>query len=65
MEYFNYIAGGASILSLLITCFVANQVIKISSTISQSSRNQGNKIDQKANKAKGDVNQAGGNINAK
>lgn len=36
MDIFNIVAGGASILSLLISIFVANKVIKINNSISNN-----------------------------
>ena len=64
MEVFNILTGSASILSLLLTLFVANKVISIQSSINQSNKKSQNKISQSAKRNSGNVNQAGGDIHA-
>jgi hypothetical protein len=61
MDTFNIIAGIASILSLLLTCFVANKVYNISNKINQDIKETKN---IKAVKNKDTtISQAGGDIN--
>jgi hypothetical protein len=55
MNTFNIIAGTASILSLILTCFIANKVYNISNKLNQNVKATKNK-DTIINQSGGDIN---------